>query len=163
MWSKHAKFGPGPFLAKKKQNNLVKTTWSDGVLYQIIGWRIKLSWLRAILLSIIKASQPIYVPSATVVLDSKQTAVVVGVETILSLGPGGAFLSLINWGGVPNGSDITVTINLPKGGAGPSLKDSARQVIRASTRQVLDCTAEISKAAPSGSAGSVTCHVPGFQ
>ena len=41
LWRKHAKFGPGPFLAQKKN-------WSKrpGLLaHQIIGWRIKLSWL----------------------------------------------------------------------------------------------------------------------
>ena len=120
--------------------------------------------VRALLLSIIKGSEPTadYAPPATVVLDSQPTTVVVGVETVLSVGPGGPVLSLNNWGGVPLGSDITVTINLPKGAASAtSLEARATQVVSAATRQVLDCTAAILAAGSAG--GSLTCQVPGFQ
>jgi hypothetical protein len=120
--------------------------------------------VRALLLSIIKGSEPTadYAPPATVVLDSQPTTVVVGVETVLSVGPGGAVLSLCNWGGVPLGSDITVTINLPKGAASvTSLEARATQVVSAATRQVLDCATAISAAGSAG--GSLTCQVPGFQ
>ena len=67
-------------------------------------------------------------------------------------------MSLINWGGVPVGSDITVAINLPAGAAGTSREASAKKVFSAATRKTLDCNATVA-----GSSGSLTCHVPGFR